>query len=226
MDVRPKSGLLFIYLEERNFNMLNLNALIWMMAILIISYLIGSVNTSIIAGKIMAGIDVREHGSGNAGATNALRTLGKKGGLVVVLGDCFKAIIACILGLLLASGNIEGIYIAGIGTALGHNFPIYFKFKGGKGVLVSLVAIIFSDWKIGLCVFIVSMLIIIFTRYVSLGSICGAILFVILAFIFKRSDVFYISFAVILAVLSVIMHRGNIVRLIKGTENRLGQKKE
>lgn len=205
--------------------MLNLTTLIYVLGIFIISYLIGSINTSIIAGKLMAGIDVREHGSGNAGATNALRTLGKKGGLIVVLGDCFKAIIACTIGFFMLYGHMEGIYIAGIGAVLGHNFPIYFKFKGGKGVLVSLVAIIFADWKIGLCIFIISMLVIIFTRYVSLGSLTGAILTAVFAFIFKADDPLYICFAVILAVLSIIMHRGNIVRLVKGTENKLGQKK-
>lgn len=209
--------------------MLDVTALTYALVIFAVSYLIGSVNTSIIVGRLMAGIDVREHGSGNAGATNALRTLGKKGGLAVVLGDCFKAIIACLIGAVLspeAGGGAYGIYIAGIGAVIGHNFPIYFKFKGGKGVLVSLVAIIFSDWKIGLCIFIISILIIVFTRYVSVGSLSGALLTVIFALIFKRDDMFYVCFAVILAILSVIMHRSNISRLIKGTENRLGGKKK
>jgi len=204
----------------------NLTTLIPYIIVFVISYLIGSINTSIIAGKLMAGIDVREHGSGNAGATNALRTLGKKGGLVVVLGDCFKAIIACILGSLLTDWSYLGIYVAGIAAVLGHNFPIYFKFKGGKGVLVSPVAMIFADWRIGLCVFVFSILVIICTRIVSVGSLCGALLVVILGFIFKRADTAYICFAIILAVLSFVMHRANIGRLIKGTENKLGQKKK
>lgn len=205
--------------------MFNLYNIATVALIFIASYLIGSINTSIIAGKLMAGIDVREHGSGNAGATNALRTLGKKGGLVVVLGDCFKAIIACFVGLILTSGAKEGVYIAGIGAVFGHNFPLYFKFKGGKGVLVSLVAIIFADWKIGICIFIISIAVIIITKIVSLGSLCGAVLLVISAFALKSGDIYYINFAIILAVLSFIMHRANIVRLVKGEENRLGKKK-
>ncbi|MDP4182682.1 MAG: glycerol-3-phosphate acyltransferase, partial [Bacillota bacterium] len=98
----------------------------------VIGYLLGSLNSSLIIGKIY-GVDVRKHGSGNAGATNTLRTLGKKAALFVTLGDVFKGIIACLLGYFLL-GN-DGLMSAGIGAIIGHNWPLYFKFKGGKGVL-------------------------------------------------------------------------------------------
>ena len=117
------------------------------------------------------------------------------------------------------------VYIAGVGAVLGHNFPLYFKFRGGKGILVSTVAILFADWKIGLAVIVFSILIMAITRYVSLGSVLGSVALVILGFIFHFGDTPYLIFAVILAVSAIFMHRGNIKRLINGTENKLGSKK-
>lgn len=200
---------------------------IWFILVFLLAYLIGSINTSIIVGKCVAGVDIRKHGSGNAGATNALRTLGKKAGILVVLGDCLKATVAILAAILLLPGNYQtAVYIAGIGAVLGHNFPIYFKFKGGKGILVSMVAMLFADWQIALIVIVFSILIIALTRYVSLGSILGAVAFIVLTVIMRFGQAGSIAFSVILGVLAIFMHRANIKRLLNGSESKLGQKKQ
>ena len=205
---------------------------IWLGSLFLVAYLIGSISTAIIVGRFMAGDDIRSHGSGNAGATNALRTYGKKAAVFVVLGDCLKAVVAILVGMIEAKvigANAQtiqlAVYIAGVGAVLGHNFPLYFKFRGGKGILVSTVVILFADWKIGLAVIVFSILIMAITRYVSLGSVLGSVALVILGFIFHFGDTPYLIFAVILAVSAIFMHRGNIKRLINGTENKLGSKK-
>jgi len=188
--------------------------------ILVIAYLLGSINTSIIVSKIMIGDDIRNHGSGNAGATNTLRTVGKKGAILVVVGDILKAVVAVLIAKLL-SDNQTAVYIAGIGAVLGHNFPLYFKFKGGKGIIVSTVAILFAEPVLGLITVVVAISIMAISRYVSLGSILGAVLFVILAIIFKTPDTEFIVFAAMLALLAIYMHRSNISRLLAGNENKL-----
>ncbi len=193
---------------------------IYNLIILVIAYLLGSINTSIIVSKILIGDDIRNHGSGNAGATNTLRTVGKKGAILVVLGDVLKAVIA-ILAAKLISPEPVAVYIAGLGAVLGHNFPLYFGFKGGKGIIVSTVAIIFSDPILGLITMVVAILIMAVSRYVSLGSILGAVLFVVLALVFKAANTEFIVFAIMLAVLAIYMHKSNIARLLAGKENKL-----
>ena len=197
----------------------------------IIGYLVGSISTAILIGRIVSGDDIRNHGSGNAGATNALRTYGKKIAIFVLLGDCLKAIIAMSLVKLLAGFILPNeyvdlaVYVSGIGVALGHNFPLYFKFKGGKGVVVSATAMFFADWRIALVVLAVALIVMATTKYVSLGSILGALTFALLIPIFHFGDWFMIAYAVILAAMLIIMHKSNIQRLVKGEENKLGSKK-
>lgn len=207
--------------------------LIWLISVFIVAYLIGSISTAILVGYFVAGDDIRSHGSGNAGATNALRTYGKKAAAFVVLGDCLKATLAVLVGIIeakLIGADAKltqmAVYFAGVGAVIGHNFPLYFKFKGGKGILVSTVAILFADWRIGLAVIVIGLLIMVFTRYVSLGSVIGSIMLAVLGFIFKFEDTAYLVFAVILAASAVFMHRENIKRLINGTENKLGSRKK
>lgn len=192
-------------------------------------YLLGSLNTSIIVGMIY-GLDIRQHGSGNAGATNTLRTLGKIPALLVTVGDILKGVIACLIGLLLI-GNIEGvgklgIMTGGLAAILGHNWPVYFGFRGGKGVFVSIVTLMMMDWKIGLITFGIFFIIVLLTRFISLGSIIGGIAFPIISAIpiFDKTPVF-IVFAIAVAILVVVKHRTNITRLMKGTESKLGAKK-
>lgn len=195
--------------------------------ILIIAYLLGSINTSIIVSKIMIGDDIRNHGSGNAGATNTLRTVGKKGAIFVVLGDILKAVIAVLIAKLI-SASPNAVYIAGLGAVIGHNFPLYFRFKGGKGIIVSTVAILFADPILGLITMAVAILIMAVSRYVSLGSILGAVLFVALALVFRNDNAEFIVFGIMLAFLAIYMHRSNIARLLAGNENKLnfGSKEE
>lgn len=194
--------------------------------ILVVAYLLGSINTSIIVSRILIGDDIRNHGSGNAGATNTLRTVGKKGAVLVVIGDVLKTVIAILIAGLIADNSSKAIYIAGIGTVLGHNFPLYFKFKGGKGIIVSTVAILFADPILGLVTTIIAILIMAISKYVSLGSISGAILFVVLALVFRNNNTDFVVFAIMLAVLAIYMHRSNIVRLLEGRENKLNFSKK
>lgn len=203
----------------------NVSVFIGFAVAFILSYLMGSINSAIIASKIMLHDDIRNYGSGNAGATNALRTLGKKGAAFVVVGDLLKAVIAVGLTKLLTDSQIA-VYISGIGVVLGHNFPIYFGFRGGKGIIVSLVAILFADWHIGLTAAVIAILIMAVSKYVSLGSISGAVIFLVLGLIFRRGDLPFCIFAVAVSALAVIRHSSNIKRLLNGTENKLGAKKQ
>ncbi len=205
----------------------------------VISYLIGSINSSILISRGVSGEDIRKSGSGNAGATNMLRTHGKKMGAITLLCDVAKGVIAILLArlaaqLLQSSGDgantVLGIlpYIAGTAVVIGHDFPVFFGFKGGKGVATSLGVMLMLDWQVGLIVLAVSVAVIAVTRYVSLGSAVGAVLFVIgeilrLAFFDGRPAA--VIFAVIVGGLLLLRHRMNIVRLTKGEENKLGAQK-
>ncbi len=207
--------------------------IIYFVSITIASYLIGSISTAILVGKIISGDDIRTHGSGNAGATNALRTYGKAAAAFVTLGDCLKSAISCVMAILIARLTPLGIentdiavYCAGFGAVIGHNFPLYFKFRGGKGILVSVTALFFANWQIALAVTIISLAIMAITKYVSLGSVIGASLFIVFAFIFKLNDnVPYVVFTTLLGSIAIYRHKMNISRLIKGTESKITDKK-
>ena len=205
----------------------------------VIAYLIGSINFSIITSKKMAGFDVREKGSGNAGSTNVLRTVGKKAALLTLISDILKGIIPVLLAILIgkianhfeANVKIEFlVQIAGILTIIGHTYPVFFGFKGGKGVASSLGLLLIVNWQIGLICLVFALLIMAITRMVSLGSISASVLFAVLT-IFGVSSQFYIIqgnymiFGIALAILVIFNHRSNIKRIINGTENKLSFKK-
>ncbi len=187
--------------------------------VIIESYLLGSINSSILVGKLMANIDIREHGSGNAGATNTLRTLGKTAAFFVLIGDILKGILSVIIGNLLF--GYTGTLIAGLICVIGHNFPVYFNFKGGKGILTSAAVIFMIDWKVAIIVLVLAILIMAITRYVSLGSIVAAISYFIIILIYNLKSIQYVLFAFCIAALAVYRHKSNIKRLIKGTEAKL-----
>jgi acyl phosphate:glycerol-3-phosphate acyltransferase len=196
----------------------------------VIGYLLGSVNASIVVGKFY-GVDVRNHGSGNAGATNTLRTLGKKAAIFAGLGDVLKGVLACLIGLYLIGevkdiGNL-GLMLGGISAIIGHNWPIYFGFKGGKGIFTSFAVVLMMDWRIGLLLFGLFLIVVAFSKFISLGSILASGLFPIVSAIpiFKKSYIFII-FAVVLGMLAIFRHRSNIVRIINGTESKFGAKKK
>ena len=201
----------------------------------IIAYVIGSINFSVLISKKMAGFDVREKGSGNAGTTNMLRSVGKKAAVITLLCDILKGVVSILIALI--AGNIVKdvdkavlVQIAGILVVVGHTFPIFFEFKGGKGVATSLGVIMMINWKIGLICLVFALVIMAFSKMVSMGSVGAAILFPVLTlfintnFIVQASGIKYFIFSVILAVIVIFNHRANIKRIANGTENKLSFK--
>lgn len=198
----------------------------------IIAYLIGSVNFSVILSKKMAGFDVREKGSGNAGTTNMLRSVGKKAAAITLVCDILKGVVAILLAMLIGKmvNSIDTsllVQIAGVAVILGHTFPIFFKFKGGKGVATSLGVLIMSNWQIGLICLVFALILIILTQMVSVGSIAAAILYPVLTLFIPQNYIVpgnYLIYSIILAVFIVFNHRENVKRLLNGTENKISFK--
>ena len=204
----------------------------------IIAYLIGSINFSIIISKKVAGFDVREKGSGNAGTTNMLRSVGKKAAAITLVCDILKGVVS--IGIAMIIGNIVKnldrellLQIAGIAVVLGHTFPVFFGFKGGKGVATSLGVLLMSNWQIGLICLVFALVLMALTRMVSLGSCVAAILFPILTLFINehytvltdgKSGRVYFIYSVILAIIVLYNHRENIKRILNGTENKLSFK--
>ena len=213
-----------------------------------VAYLIGSINTSIILSRNLAGDDIRNSGSGNAGATNMLRTHGKGMAAATLICDILKGVFAVVcatwLDIFLAHmtktnppTHFERIYIldnlkyiAAVFVVLGHDFPLYFGFRGGKGVATSLGAIIVLDWRIGLIVLAFAIMIMIASRYVSLGAVMAAAVypFLVLTVMVANAeiDITYLATSVILALILVLKHSTNIRRLREGTESKLFARKE
>lgn len=190
---------------------------------LVLGYLIGSLNFAIIYSKLR-GDDIRKHGSGNAGATNVLRTYGKLPAAIVFLLDISKGVLAILLVRSVFDGMIFDCSVA-LGAVLGHNFPIYYKFTGGKGVATSFAVLLTLHYPtaiVGLVTFVVVVLI---SKIVSLSSILASVTATIAAFVFFKIDVFSV-FCLIIGALCIFRHRSNIKRLINGTENKLGQKRK
>ena len=207
--------------------------------IAIIAYAIGSINFSVILSKKMAGFDVREKGSGNAGTTNMLRSVGKKAAALTLVCDILKGVVAVLIAIFL--GNIiNGInkelllQIAGIAVVLGHTFPIFFGFKGGKGVATSLGILLISNWQIGLICLVFALVLMVLTKMVSVGSCAAAVLFPVLTLFINdnytvltegKSGSSYFIYSVILAIIVLYNHRSNIKRILNGTENKISFKK-
>jgi glycerol-3-phosphate acyltransferase PlsY len=191
-------------------------------------YLLGSLNTAVIVGKIH-GKDISSHGSKSAGLTNTLRVLGKSAAVLVLTGDILKGILACLIGLQIGvyaqsgeSRECISLLAAGAGAVIGHNWPVYFGFKGGKGALTAAAVMFMFNWVMALVSLGVFVLIVALTRYVSLGTISASIFFVALSFVpaFGNSLYFQI-FAALMALMIIFKHRENIRRLLAGAENRL-----
>lgn len=203
--------------------------------ITIIAYLLGSISFSVIISKKMAGFDVREKGSGNAGTTNVLRTVGKKASIITLVCDVLKGVVAIlvayIVGLIFKDQIDKALLIqlAGIAVILGHTFPVFFGFKGGKGIATALGVLLITNWNIGLICLVFALVLMILTRMVSLGSIAAAILFPVLIIFMPHTaylvDGNYIIYSIILAILVVFNHRANVKRLLEGKENKLDFKK-
>ncbi|MCH5195348.1 MAG: glycerol-3-phosphate 1-O-acyltransferase PlsY [Oscillospiraceae bacterium] len=218
--------------------------MIWIcyIAMIAVPYLLSGINTSIIVAKVKTGKDIREMGSGNAGLTNTLRVLGKGAAGVVLLGDVSKAAIAVLIVRLIF------LFVGGVNTMdrasdmtwvenvavfmsiVGHCYPVYYKFKGGKGVLASISAIFVYDWRIACILLSIFIIIVSFTRYVSLGSCIASSCYFIVSFcygMFIDGDPAFIINTIISAFcggLIVFRHRENIKRLLSHTEKKLGEK--
>jgi glycerol-3-phosphate acyltransferase PlsY len=188
------------------------------------SYLLGSVSFSILIARYVKGIDIRQHGSGNAGATNTLRVLGKGPGITVFLLDIAKGICAVLLGQLLAPESDWVPAICGLAAIIGHNWPVYFRFKGGKGISTTVGALAVLAFLPSLFAGIVAIAVIALTRYVSLGSLIFALLTpLFISFIDGAEPALWA--ALLLCIFALIRHRTNIVKLVSGKENKLGAKK-
>lgn len=190
---------------------------------LIFGYLFGSLNFAIIYSKLK-GDDIRNHGSGNAGATNVLRTYGKGAAAIVFLLDILKGVIAVMITRIFFDDMLYDCASA-LGAVLGHNFPLYYGFKGGKGVATSLAVLLVLHYPTALIAMATFIIVVLTTKYVSLSSILAALAAMAGAFILFKVDVFSI-FCLIIGSLCIYRHRSNIKRLIKGTESKLGQKRK
>lgn len=202
----------------------------------VIAYAIGSINFSVIFSRRFAGFDIREKGSGNAGTTNMLRSVGKKAAAITLVCDILKGLFAILIAYLFGK-FIEGVdgallvQIAALCVVIGHTFPIFFEFRGGKGVATSLGVLLLINWQIGLICLIFALVIMAATRMVSAGSVSAAILYPILVLFGVGKEYFlvggnYIVFSLLLALIVILNHRANIKRILAGTENKLSFKKK
>lgn len=195
----------------------------------LVAYLIGSINFAIIFSKKFAGFDVREKGSKNAGTTNVLRTVGKGAAALTLICDILKGVVSVLLAMLAAKiwqgTDIEILkYLAGLFAIIGHTFPVYYGFKGGKGVATALGVLLIVNPQIGIICLSFALIIMIATRWVSLGSILAATLFPILT-IFMVDNIGAKIISILIGTLVIFNHRSNITRLKNGTESKLSFKK-
>ena len=191
--------------------------MIKMVIAFLIAYFIGNISPSTIMGR-RSGIDIKKEGSGNAGTTNALRVLGKKAAVITLCVDILKGVVAVLIGSF-AAGSV-GAYGCALCVILGHIWPMVYKFKGGKGVATGLGVLCMLMPQVTGIVFLIWLVIVKLTGYVSLGSIVAAICVPVLAFIF-HAPAEYLVFGVIAALLIVVRHKANIGRLLNGTESKI-----
>ncbi len=196
--------------------------------IILVAYLLGNISTSYIVGKRLAGVDIRTQGSGNAGSTNVLRTLGKKAGALTFAGDVLKGLLAVLIARLIANlTNLDQAtcaYLAVVSVVLGHNYPVFLGFKGGKGVATSLGSMLGMNPLMALTCLGFFGIVVAITKYVSLGSILGIGLSPILMAINHNNKGILVTLFLTLSV--ILTHRQNIKRILNGTERKLGEKKK
>ena len=184
-----------------------------------VAYLLGSISTGVIVSKAYANVDIRKHGSGNVGMTNVMRTLGWLPSFLTFLGDAVKGALATYLGYLIA-GEI-GMHIGGVFAVVGHNWPLYFHFRGGKGMSTSLGYLLVFAWLVGLIELGVQLLVVVITGLMSLASIATAILLPVLAAVMKPGNTAFLVASAVLCAMALYSHRENIKRLAEGKENKL-----
>lgn len=190
----------------------------------LVPYLLGSINTAILVSKHFYHDDVRNYGSGNAGFTNVMRTYGKKAAVITFVGDILKTMLAvmlgwCVFGYLTA-------YIAGFACFLGHIFPVYYRFKGGKGIVCLTAMLFILDWRIFITLLVVFVGIVLATKYISAGSVICSMMFPLLLERMNDTGIYMIEFvAMAIAVIVVVKHRENLKRIFNGTESKFAFKK-
>ena len=203
----------------------------------IIAYAIGSINFSVLISRKMAGFDVREKGSGNAGTTNMLRAIGIKAAIITLICDILKGVLAILVAFVIGKMTQTAdkallVQLAGILVVVGHTFPIFFEFRGGKGIATALGVLLITNWRIGLICLVFAVILIAITRMVSVGSMSAAILFPVLTlfigdnFIVAQGGFKYFVYSLILAGFVIFNHRENIKRIMNGTENKISFKKQ
>ena len=198
-----------------------------------ISYFLGSINFAIITTKFLKGVDIRDYGSKNAGMTNVLRTVSKKAAIITFAGDFLKGLVSAFFSYLVfiyisPESLLNGGYIGTIFSMLGHMYPIFYGFRGGKGISVCAGAILFTDWRVLVLILTVFLIATVLTRFVSVGSILAAIGYTVFTFVlqffFDENPIVYINtlLALFSTVFAVYKHKENIIRLINKTENKIG----
>lgn len=191
--------------------------------ICVLGYLLGGINGAILLSKLVEKDDVRRHGSGNAGFTNFFRNYGKRTSLLVILIDAAKAAVSCLLGgwLLGKYGlRTEGMLLGGLAATLGHDFPAFLGFRGGKGIVCGFVAALVTDWRVGLILLAVFALVYFLTHYVSLASVLCALGFFVSFWLFYPGRPFVLILSGCLSALAIFLHRENIGRLVRGQERK------
>ncbi len=192
-----------------------------LIACIVMGYLLGSLNGALVVSKIGMHEDVREKGSGNAGLTNFHRSYGGWGTLLVIVIDLGKMVGACLLAKLILPEHPDfAKMLAGFFVQLGHIFPLYFRFRGGKGILCSAALAAVMDWRIFAIIMAVFLILFFATRYVSLGSILAAVAFAVCFCVFFPEHPWIWGMATVMAAMAIFMHRGNIQRLLKGEERK------
>ena len=187
------------------------------------SYLLGNLNGAILLSRLVEKDDVRRHGSGNAGFTNFFRNYGKATSLLVILIDGAKTALSCLLGAFLLGKyglGTEGMILGGLCATLGHDFPAFLGFQGGKGIVCGFMTALVTDWRIGLILLALFALIYFSTKYVSLASLLCAVSFLVLFPLFYPGKIWVTVLAAVMAVLAIFLHRENLKRLLKGQERK------
>lgn len=192
--------------------------------VLLVSYLLGCFNGSVMTSHFIIRDDVRQHGSGNAGLTNFYRTYGARYALCVIICDMGKTVLACLIGGYLMHWVVGdwtlGLLIAGIGCELGHMFPVFFGLRGGKGILSGGVLVLLLDWRVALIAWGLFVSLWLLTRYVSLGSVAATASMPVSVFFLLGHNWLYTVLSAAIAALVIWCHRGNIQRLLSGTEKK------
>ena len=187
------------------------------------SYLLGNLNGAILLSRLVEKDDVRRHGSGNAGFTNFFRNYGKATSLLVILIDGAKTALSCLLGAFLLGKyglGTEGMLLGGLCATLGHDFPAFLGFQGGKGIVCGFMTALVTDWRIGLILLALFALIYLSTKYVSLASLLCAVSFLVLFPLFYPGKSLVILLSAVMALLAIFLHRENLKRLLKGQERK------